>query len=214
MPRNFGQSPDIGTSLYDTLWQRYSASSNYRDQKFLSIDIVERELDYNRIKQWTQRHPLQRSSQRKSDNANLIRAILEESRLLFAMLVLGKAEHLFSTLKSHGLKDDNLFNRKAFGECCSSLTRREKHNIAEYRTRVGAILDCNEHSILSAETVLPYRNVNHPKDDRRGGFGIVQRIEIAAGHLQGYDEVSRGYLMSKRHLFDATLLIKNREQWP
>lgn len=190
MPRNFGQSPDTGTSLYDTLWQRYLANSNYLDHNFLSRDIVEREFDYNRIKQWTKRHPLQRWSQRKDDDANLIRAILGESRLVFAMLVLGKAEHLFSTLKSHGLRDDNLFNRKGFRECCSSLTQREKHDVAECRTRIGAILNNNEHDIISARTVLPYQNVNHPKDDRRGGFGIVQRIEIASGHLKGHNEVS------------------------
>ena len=205
MPWNFGQSPDDDTSLYDTLWRRYSASSNYLDHRFLSMDIVECEFDYNRIKQWTETHPLQRRSQPKSDNTDLIRAILGESRLLFAMLVLGKAEHLFLTLKSQGLKDDNLFNRKAFSQCCSSLARQERNNVAGYRKRVGAILTCNEHEILPAGTVLPYRNVNHPKDDRRGGFGVVQRIEVAAGHLKGYHEASRGLLLSKQHLFDATL---------
>ena len=214
MSRTYGQSPEIGTSLYVTLWQRYSTNLNYLGHKFLSMDIVERELDYNRIKRWAETHPLERRSQRKSDNANLIRVILGESRLLFAMLVLGKAEHLFSTLKSHGLKDDNLFNSKAFSECSSFLTRQEQHDIAKYRMRVGAILSDNEHDILSAGTVLPYRNVNHAKDDRRGGFGVVQKIEIAAGHLRGYNEVSRELLMWKRHLFDARLLTKSREQWP
>ena len=191
MPQNFGQSLDIGTSLYDSLLQEYSANSNYVGRKFLSMDIVERVLDYNRIKRWTERHPLQRWSQRKSDDASLIRAILGGSRLLFAMLVLGKAEHLFSTLESHGLKDESLFNQKAFRKCCSSLDRREQSNLVECRKRIGAILSDNEHGLIEPGIVLPYQDVDHGKEPRGGGFGIVQKIEIAAGHLKGCNEVSK-----------------------
>ena len=190
MPQNFGQSLDIGTSLHDSLSQRYSANSNFIGQKFLSMEIVERVLDYNRIKEWTERHPLQRWSQRKSDNASLIRAILGESRLLFAMLVLGKAEYLFSTLKSHGLKDESLFNQKAFRKCCSFLDRRDQSNLVECRKRVGAILSDHEHGLIEPGIVLLYQNVDHGKEVRAGGFGIVQKIEIAAGHLKGCNEVS------------------------
>ena len=195
MPQNLGRSPETNLSLYETLWQRFSSSSNYLGQNFLSVEIAERELSQDRMKQWIERHPLQRRSQRKSDNTNLIRAIVENSRLLFAMLVLAKAEYLFSTLKSLGLRDDNLFDTKAFRKCSASLNRRDRHDVAEYRKRIGAILDDNNHGILSAGTVLPYRNVNHPKNDRRGGFGVVQRIEVAAGHLKGYNEVSQSLRM-------------------
>lgn len=157
------------------------------------METVEQEFDYVRIEQWIKTHPLGRRPQHWNSDGDLIHAILTDSRLLFALLVLGGLEQMFSTLVSHGFNDHTLFDHVSFRQRCVSagLTERERYALVEYRKRIGAVLFGNEHQVFPKGTVLPYRNINHPKEDRFGGFGVVRRVEIAVGHLKGYKEVSK-----------------------
>ena len=194
-PLNVGrksrESTDPCLPLYNLLWERYSASENYHEQKFICMETVKQELDYNQIWQWSKNHPLHRQLERYKEDPLLINSILTGSRLLFAMLVLGRLEYLCSILLSHGLCDETLFDSRLFLESCLSakLDERERRALADSRKRVGALLRNDIHQIFPKGTVLPYRNVNHPKEDRFGGFGVVRRVEVAAGHLRGFDEV-------------------------
>ena len=191
MATNTGRSNSADVSLYDLLWERYALTENYLGQRFLCLDTVEREFDYERLAHWIKQYPLHRVSQQTHHDADLIHIILKESRLLFATLVLGGLERLLTTLVLHGFSDAILFSPKLFKDRCADaqLTQRERNDILKYRQRIGAVLGSNRHEVFPQGTVLPYRNINHPKDDRFGGFGVVQRVEIAAGHLQGYHEV-------------------------
>lgn len=193
MVRNSRESTEASLHLYNLLWQRYSANENYHEQKFISMETVKQELDYNRIWQWSKGHPLHRQLERHEDESILINSILTDSRLLFAMLVLGRLEHLCSILLTHGVCDKTLFDSRLFPESCLSakLTEREYRALADSRKRVGALLQNDFHQIFLKGTVLPYKNVNHPKEDRFGGFGVVRRVEVAAGHLRGFDEVTK-----------------------
>ena len=184
-------NPDL--PLYDLLWERYSASENYHGQRFICIETVKHELNYSRIWQWSKNHPLHRQHERHQDDSILIKSILTSSRLLFAMLVLGRLEYLCSILLSHDCSDETLFDSKLFLESCLStkLTEGERRALADCRKRVGALLRNDIHQIFQKGTVLPYRKVNHPKEDRFGGFGVVRRVEVAAGHLRAYDEVTQ-----------------------
>lgn len=184
---------DYHFPLYNLLWEHYSASENFHGQKFICMETVKRELNYSRIRYWCESHPIHRPPERHREDSNLINNILTDSRLLFAMLVLGRLEYLCSTLLLHGFRDENLFDIRLFHESCLSakLTERERHALADSRKRIGALLRNDIHQVFLKGTVLPYRNVNHPKEDRFGGFGVVRRVEVAAGHLKGSDEVIR-----------------------
>ena len=111
------------------------------------------------------------------------------------MLVLGRLEHLSSTILLHGFRDETLFDIGLFHESCLSakLTRKrgDRHALADSRKRIGALPRNDIHQVFLKGTVLPYRNINHPKGDRLGGFGVGGRVEVAAGHLRGSDEVVR-----------------------
>lgn len=185
-----GQATSNNRSLYDLLWDQYSASENYHGQRFVCMDTVVRELTYDQISQWIERHPPQQLSEPRVNLPNLIGIILKDSRLLFAMLVLGRLEHLLSKLVSHGFSDNTLFDTTSFEEGCMSaqLTERQRRTMVDYRMRIGAVLRNDRHQVFQRDIVLPYRKVNHPRDDRFGGYGVVRRVEVAAGHLRGYNE--------------------------
>ena len=72
------------------------------------------------------------------------------------------------------------------------FTRRENRlAVADSQKRIGALLRNNIHQVFLQGTVLPCRNVSHPSEDRFGGFGVGGRVEVAAGHLRGSNEVIR-----------------------
>lgn len=196
MAGRFEQRTGLDCPLYDILWGCYSASENYHGQKFICMETVRRELNYTRIWQWSDNHSLHRRPERQKGDSDIINNVLTDSRLLFAMLVLGKLEHLCSALLSHGFRDETLFDISLFQESCLSanLTGEERRALADSRKRVGALLRNDVHQVFVKETVLPYRNVNHPKDNRFGGFGVVRRVEVAPGHLKGSNKVTRGLL--------------------
>lgn len=180
------QATDNCLALDELLWKQYSASENFHGQKFVCMETVMRELDYSRVQKWTEEHPLYQRSERRGSDADLIYTILTESRLLFTMLVLGRQEKLFSTLTSSGCCDETLFDSTSFEECCLSaeLNESDRAVLVKSRKRIGAILRNDKHQILPRGSVLPYRNMNHPKEDRFGGFGVVRRVEIApVSHL-------------------------------
>ncbi|KAL8950173.1 MAG: hypothetical protein Q9222_003780 [Ikaeria aurantiellina] len=184
------QPPNADVSLHELLWKRYRKNENYLGESFICFETVRRLLSYKRIAHWIEEHPLHLHSPHTHDDTELICIILNRSPLCFAMLVLGRLEHFFAKLTYHGLNDTTLFRSDDFHEACTSagLTPRESDNVAECRKKIGAVLRKNEHEAFPRGTVLPYRNINHPKDDRLGGFGIVQRVEVAPGHLKGCKE--------------------------
>ena len=47
--------------------------------------------------------------ERREEDPNMSNSILTSSRLLFAMLILGRLEHLCSTIFLHGFRDGNFF---------------------------------------------------------------------------------------------------------
>ena len=166
--------PNAAMSLYETLWKHYNASENYYGQKFICMETVERELSYDRVLQWSKNHPLHRDSERQDDDETLIKRLLTNARLLFAMLVIARLEYLTPSLLNSGWQDETLFDATFFDEGCYSagLEDEERHSLARIRKRVGALLRNDVHQVFSNEIVLPYRNVNHPEEDRFGGLAL------------------------------------------
>ena len=166
-------------------------TENHQGQNFISADTVRKELSPESLARWISKSNVQGHTwQQKNELSKLIPVILASSRLLFTMLVLAGLEHLFASL-SKGLSDNNLFVAKSFEEACNSasLSTADRKKLLQHRNRIGAVLSNDGHQVFSEGTVLPYIRVNHPKDNRYGGFGVVRRVEIAAGHLLGYHNV-------------------------
>ena len=182
------------STLYDALWREYSLTENYHGQNFLCYESIRQHFNRARLIRWNnERQPYNAELSTRSEQC--ISTILTDSILLFALLVLSGREALFPLLSSLGLNDDKVFDVKSFEDICDSaaLTNSDKKVLTDNRKRIGAVLDRKEHRIFPKGTVLPYKHVNHPKDDRFGGFGVVRRVEIAPGHLQGYSEVTTQY---------------------
>ena len=179
-------------SLYDTLLDQYSSNEDYNGEKFVCMEFLRREFNHQRISRWSKQHPLCRPYQRSIAERDLIDSIVSGWRLLFALLVLAQMEDLFLTLTVHGLRDDTLFDVKSFHESCDSaaLTPQEKDTLIKHRRLVGAMLHNHGHQVFPKSITLPYRSVNHPKDDRFGAFGVVRRVKIAAGHLKENEQMS------------------------
>ena len=166
-------------------------TENHLGQNYLSIEAVQQEYNRDRLLQWFDERNLYQYSEFRDQPDQLIQKIISFSPLLFAVLVLARLERLFPLLKSFGLQDDCLSDVISFERICESaaLTESDIDILRNARTRAGVVLCKNRHQIFSTGTVVPYKSVNHPKDDRFGGFGVVRRVDIASGHLQGYSEV-------------------------
>ena len=175
-------------ALREALCDRKSQSVNFKGESFVSMDQVTRILSRDRVTKWARSYPFSASVNMSS--STLIDTILGTSRLLFAALVIQRLEYLFDRLSSHGLNDDSLFDGSFKTRCdAARLTTDEFSSLKDGRKTLGAILQSDRHLELSEECTLPYLNINHPNEDRIGGFGVVRQVQIAKGHLRNCTEV-------------------------
>ena len=144
---------------------------------------VKKLMTHERVSGWVKNHPLHQRSDTQTQDEDLLDRIMENSRLLFAMLILAELEHLTSTLLSNGVSDDSFPEI----ECSfSGLSHDEQRRLDENRHLIGPVLSKRRHLQLSQETVLPF---TRRESIKHGSFGLVFRAEVADGHLEGYGQV-------------------------
>ena len=179
------------SDLYDLLEKAKSSTKNNHDKQFISKEAVMQDLFQDLLLKWIEDHPLSQLGEPTRSKAELVEAILDNSRLLFSMLVLAKAECLTSRLVLHGFNDDILFDSSLLQGYCevAKLNEEEKSILFRERSCIGAIIRNDIDQEFSQEITLPYKKIYEPGEDGMGGFGIVRRAELAAGHLKSYSEV-------------------------
>lgn len=174
---------DSSSSLRELLLQHLEENKNYDRKRFLCSATVKKLLTRERISSWINSHPLHRHSDTDTRDQDLIDCIVNNSSLLFALLVVAELEHLTSALLSNDQTDHSLpeidFN-------FLNLTHEEQDRLDSHRYIAGPILG-KRHLYLSLKTVLPF--VARKLTDKNGSYGQIYRIVVADGHLEGYDKV-------------------------
>lgn len=172
-----------GPSLRELLHLPPAEIENYEGRKFMCAAAVKQLLTHERISGWIKNHPLHRDSDTDTHDQDLINSIVDNSRLLFVMLVVAELEHLTSALLSNGQSDISLPDIN-----CSSLglSHDEQRRLNEHCHTIGLVLWKSTHLYLSQETVLPF--TRREPIGKHGSFGQIFRAEVAGGHLDGYDK--------------------------
>lgn len=176
-------SESVGNpSLRELLHRPPAQIENNKKRKFLLAAEVKQLLTQERISGWIKNHPLHRDSDTYTHDQGLIDSIINSSRLLFAVLVLAKLEHLTSALLSNGQTDDSLPEID-----CSSLDLSPDEQLRLDEHRHTIVLRKSKHLRLSPGTGLPY--MEREFTDKNRSDGLIYRAVIADGHLEGYDKV-------------------------
>ncbi|KAL8825230.1 MAG: hypothetical protein Q9191_004543 [Dirinaria sp. TL-2023a] len=178
-----------GLTLRELLRTLPAQIENHQGQKFLCTAEVERLLSYNTICAWMETHRLHRRSDIGAHDHDTIGRILDNCRLLFAILVAAELECLTFALVSSGQSDDSLPH---IDYSCLDLHYDERRRLDAQCHKFAPILRKGTHLHISEETVLPF--TRRESIDKRGSFGQIFRVEIAEGHLEGYDKVRHSAL--------------------
>ena len=175
--------------LLQLLEQESMSLSNYKNEKFLSLNSIRQILTREEILAWANHHPLHEPSEHGVDSPQLVTVIRKRASLLFAILVLASLEHLTSRLISCGLNDALLFDQELFSKYClkAELTEEQKQKLVEKRSCIGAVFVSWHHQDIPRSTVLPF--LKRENLDRAGSYGTVYRVTLVAGHLAGYQNV-------------------------
>ena len=173
-----------GPSLRELLHQPPAEIENYQGRKFMCTAAVKQLLTHERISGWIKTHPLHRYSDTDAHDQDLINSIVDNSRLLFAILVVAELELLTFALLSNGQSDNSLPEID-----CSflGLSHDEQRKLGEHCHIIGPVLRKSTHLHLSQGTVLPF--TRRELIGKYGAFGRIFRAEVAGGHLEGYDKV-------------------------
>ena len=181
-----------GLSLRELLHQHHARKKNYDGKSFMCTSTVKELLTHKRISDWIENHHLHQHT--TVYQQCLITHIVDKSRLLFAILVMAELEHLISALYTYRLNDDSLpeIDCSAFG-----LSHDEQLRLDEQRYLFSPVLRKTEHLYLSPKTTLPF--MKRRRTGKNGSFGQIFEVEVAGGHLEGYDEVKR-CIRIRRHI--------------
>lgn len=180
----FRRKDAAGLVLLERLHRPPAEIQNYEQKKFLCAAEIKRLLTHETICAWITTHPPYRQSDIDAHKFDFIRRILDNSHQLFAILVAAKLEYLAFTLLSRGLTDDSLpwLDYKTLG-----LKDDEQQKLTDKCKTFSPVLTKNTHLRLPEGTVLPF--VERKPTDKRGSFGQIFHVQVAEGHLEGYDTV-------------------------
>ena len=137
-----------------------------------------------RISEWTTTHPLHRESETTTCDQELVTYILDGHRLLFAGLVAAELEKLTFSFRAKGQSNDSPLkvDLKSL-----RLKSDEQQRLEESFRKISVTLSKGMHQHLSQQAVLPYKK--RERTHKTGAFGQIFEVEVAKGHLEGYDEV-------------------------
>lgn len=173
-----------GPSLRELLHQPPAAIPNFQERNFLCAAEVRRLLTYRTISAWIKTHPLHRHSDGDAHDKDLIERIVDNCRLLFAILVDAKLEFLTSAILSSGKSDDSL---REIDCCVLGLNHDKQRRLTDKCDNFCPVLRKSTHLRLSGRTVLPF--TKRKPLDKYGAFGYMFEVKVAEGHLEGYDTV-------------------------
>lgn len=156
---------------------------NFEGKKFFCKAAVEQLLTEERVSRWIQAHALHRQSETTASDQKLVAYILDGHRLLFAGLVATGLETLIFSFLAKGQSDDSPLE-VVLGSL--GLESDEQQRLEESFRKISITLSKGTHQHLSQGAVLPYKTRGSIKT---GSFGQIFRVEVAEGHLEGYDKV-------------------------
>lgn len=174
--------PDDSSDLRELV--RKCLIHNYEDQDFLSVTAVKRQLTRERICGWIETHPLHRTSDGDIRDLDYVDSIIKQARLLFATFVVAQTEHLMFAALSHELNDDAL---PCIDWTVLNLSDDERSRLKKYPGISSLVLKKRHYHDLPQTIVLPFKSKK--QTDKFGAFGTILSVEIADGHLEGYDKV-------------------------
>lgn len=143
-------------------------------------------LTHERISAWIKTHPPHRPPDTLCHDQDLVERIVYNSRLLFAILVVAELEFLTFALLSNGQSDDSLPDID-----CSflMLSHDERLRLDQHCHIYGRVFRKGTHLHLSQGALLPF--TKRDRMHKHGSFGQIYRVEVASGHLEGYDKVEQ-----------------------
>lgn len=151
----------------------------------MALAIIKSLVNETEIVGCIENHTLHQLSEKSIEQKDLVNIIINNGKLLFALLVVANLEHLTPSLFSRGLSDDSLFD---FDRISWDLPSEEEHKLVEKSNLIAPLFKKAQHYLIHDKITLPFitrAQINH------GAFGVVYRVEIAKGHLEGYEEVSQ-----------------------
>ncbi|KAL9627119.1 MAG: hypothetical protein Q9204_006798 [Flavoplaca sp. TL-2023a] len=157
---------------------------NYNQRGFMCMAEVKRLLTEKTISAWIKTHPLHRHSDGHVNDQDWVGKIVDNCFLLFAILVDAELEFLTFTLLSKGNSDESLTK---IDYSTLELNRDEQQRLTERCESYCPVLRKGEHLKLFAKNVLPFTR-RAPLQGKSGAYGQIFRIEVAEGHLEGYDK--------------------------
>ena len=159
------------------------AIQNHEGRTFWCTAELKRLLTHEIISAWIRTHPLHRHSNSDARDQDLVKPIVDNCRLLFAILVEAELEFLTSTLLDRADSDDSL---RKIDWSNLDLNHDQQRSLTERCNEVCPILQKSPHLYLPERTVLPFTKrvpLSH------GSFGQIFSVEVAEGHLESYDTV-------------------------
>lgn len=171
-------------SLRESFMQHITHSKNYKGQPFIAFAVIDSLVNEMEVSRWIETHPLHRPSEQNMEQEQLISMIIQKGKLLFVLLVIAQLEHLALSIFSRGMSDDSLFEIGSLWK----MPSEEEHRLSAQSTLIAPVFKKSKHLLLHERIVLPFitrGSINH------GAFGMVYRVEIARGHLEGYEEVGQ-----------------------
>lgn len=176
--------PWTSPSLREQLRGHPMQVENFEGKKFFCKAAVEQLLTRERISRWTRTHPLHRESETTARDQELVAYILDGHRLLFAGLVAAGLEKLTFSFLAKGQSNDSPLEVDLES---LRLKSDEQQRLKESFRKISVTLSKGTHQHLSQRAVLPYKT--RESIHKTGAFGQIFRVEVAKGHLEGYDKV-------------------------
>ncbi|KAL8705252.1 MAG: hypothetical protein Q9201_001631 [Fulgogasparrea decipioides] len=206
--RSVRSSPGKATSqsVRNQLVDPKTMLRTYEGQGFVSFETVKRIL--------TTEHILENVLRDQQDSPALVERLrrdipaIENSRILFAVLLLAGLEQYYTELLSNGIKDEALFDEDSFKAFCQHARLRDIHkdSLRAHRNRFGAVLHQGRRPVISKGVVLPYLERSKKNN---GSYGTIYKVKSAPGHLRAFDETS----VAEKVIRPSDLGVGNREEW-
>ena len=171
--------------IREDLVQHFKDNMNFKGQQFISMGAAKLLIPRALFEEAKQRPRPHLSN--IINNPSMMSEIKNHSRLLFAMLFTAGHEYLIWDLSNRGIRDSHL----PLAAWSTTLTPEVQQSIPRFCNTT--ILRKKEHMNISQETVLPFKSRVWTK--KNGAFGLIYRVEIAEGHLEGYSGVRRLHLL-------------------
>ncbi|KAL8724979.1 MAG: hypothetical protein Q9181_006583, partial [Wetmoreana brouardii] len=209
--RSAKSSPGKATShsIRDQLADPKTMLATYKGQEFISFKTVKRLLTTEQI--------LENVLRDQQDGPALVERLgqdisaIENSRMLFAVLLLAHLEQYYPRLLSNDIRDEALFDE----DFCqvAQLPDIHKDSLRANRNRFGAVLHQGRRPVISKDVVLPFLERNQ---ENYGSYGTIYKVEPASGHLRASDEVVQHLdhrIVAEKVIRPSDLVVGDQDEW-